>query len=140
MVICPPVRYADGTSYGRSRKSRAVQRYTSSWRYMHPFSAVTTSVEVECFDFGQLELTDYQGLRAGKMMELLGEHWGNTCPDCSVPDYWFGEFVTMFDDPRNRGDHGVKKLGLNNTGWEALAKLRAGRVRLAGVKDNVRPY
>lgn len=146
LVVRPQIKLANGEVLGRSRKTRAVQRYDASWRKMHPFNAVTASIEVECFDFGAFEVYCDWGMLAGSMMEQLGEHWSKTCPECCIIDFWFSEFIKQvcFTDQShwNRGKHGVKKLpgGLNNTGWEVLVELNAAKVHTTGVKDRIRPF
>lgn len=144
LEVRPQIKLPDGTTVGRSRKTRAVQRYDASWRKMHPFSAITSSIEVECFDFGAFEVFFDFGMLAGHMMDQLGQHWGALCPDCCIPDFWFSEFVKDVchtdNSHWNRGKHGVKKMGLNNTGWEILAKLSAGKIQATGVKDRIRPF
>lgn len=145
-VLEPPTRYDDGTTHDRSKASRAGMRYIASWRKMHPFSSVTTSVELECFDFGDLSLFNDEGMLLGTMMEQLYNHWSHKCPDCCIFPLWFGEFIRDFDPiidiAFKFGNHGVRRLpgGLNNTGWETLAKLRAGQVELTGEIDVVKPY
>jgi hypothetical protein len=122
-----------------------VERFSSSWRRMVPFSAATTSFEVECFDNGDFEIYDDEGLTAGDMMEQLGRHWGHVCPDCCIFDYWFAEFVIYCCRTDrswwNRGEHDVRKLGLDNTGWDALSVMyEANTVAPTGHKDRQRPY
>jgi hypothetical protein len=112
---------------------------------MVPFSAATTSFEVECFDNGDLEIYNDEGLTAGDMMEQLGRHWGHVCPDCCIFDYWFAEFVVYCCRTDrswwNRGEHDVRKLGLDNTGWDALSVMyEANTVAPTGHKDRQRPY
>lgn len=142
LVVRADIRYPDGTTYGRSRASRAIQHYCASWRKMHPFSAVTTAVEFECFDFGDLSIFNDEGMLFGDMMEQLFRHWANDCPDCCIFEFWFSDFVKPYNINLNCGDHGVQKLpgGLNNTGWETLDKLRAGQVELTGHVDVVKGY
>jgi hypothetical protein len=145
VILVPPKRYPDGTIHNRSHRTHAVQRFNASWRKMAPFSAETTSIQVECFDFGFLEIYEDEGLTAGAMMEQLGRHWGYDCPDCCIFDYWFAEFVQYccYTDQSymNRGEHGVRKLGLDNTGWDALSEMSEhDTVRLTGIKDRHRPY
>jgi len=144
-MLVRPRRYADGTIHGSSHRTHAVERFTASWRRMAPFSAATTSIQVECFDFGFLDLYEDAGLTAGSLMEQLGEHWGSECPDCCIFDFWFAEFVLpcCYTDQSymNRGEHGVRKLGLDNTGWDALCKMyELDNVSLTGIKDRQRPY
>jgi hypothetical protein len=141
--IGAPRRFPDGTIQGSSHRSHTVERPSASWRRMVPFSATTTSFEVECFDNGDLEVYDDEGLTAGDMMEQLGRHWGNVCPDCCIFDYWFAEFVCHTDHSYwNRGEHGVRKLALDNTtGWDALSEMyEADIVAVTGVKERHRPY
>jgi len=146
LIVLPQIKLPDGTTYGRSSKTRAVQRKDASWRKMHPFSAITASIEVECFDFGAFEVYCDWGMLAGSMMDQLGEHWSNTCPECCILDFWFSEFIKQIcltdQSHLNRGKHGVRKLpgGLNNTGWEVLAKLSAAKVRVTNIKDRIRPF
>lgn len=144
LVVRPQIKLADGTTRGSSKKTRAVQRNDASWRKMHPFSALTASIEVECYDNGAFEAYCDWGMLAGSMMDQLGEHWANICPDCCIVDYWFSEFIkpvcSTDNSHWNRGDHGVKKLGLDNTGWEILAKLADGKIQTTGVKDRIRPF
>lgn len=146
IVIRPQPKLIDGSTRGSTPKRRAVQRYEASWRKMHPFSAVTASVEIECFSSGALKVrSDWAyAMLSGEMMERLGEHWGEFCPDCCIVDYWFSEFikdVSHTDNSHwNRGQHGVRKLGLNNTGWEVLEKLRANKVQATGEQDRIRPF
>jgi hypothetical protein len=52
--------------------SVAVERFSTSWCKMAPFSAAVTSFRVECFDFDTLEIWCDEGLTAGDMMEQLG--------------------------------------------------------------------
>lgn len=144
--ILPPKRTAAGTIWGSSHRTHAVELFSASWRRMVPFSATTTSFEVECFDNGDLEVYDDEGLTAGDMMEQLGRHWGNVCPDCCIFDYWFAEFVKYCCHTDhsywNRGEHGVRKLALDNTtGWDALSEMyEADIVAITGVKERHRPY
>jgi hypothetical protein len=144
LLVIPQIRLPDGTTEGRSRRTRAVQRYDASWRKMNLFSEITTSIEVECFDFGSFEVFLDHGMTAGYIMEVLGQHWSITCPDCCIFDFWFREFtdnVCHTDNSHwNRGKHGVKKLGLNHTGWEILAMLGDGRLETTGFKDRIRPF
>jgi hypothetical protein len=146
LVVHPQLKLADGTVPGHSRKTRAVQHKDASWRKMHPFSATTASIEVECFDFGPFEVYCDWGMLAGSMMDQLGEHWSKTCPECCILDFWFSEFIKQIcltdQSYVNRGKHGVKKLpgGLNNTGWEVLTKLNAAKVQVTNVKDRIRPF
>jgi hypothetical protein len=112
---------------------------------MVPFSADTTSFQVECFDFDYLEIYEDGGLTAGDMMEQLSKHWSNDCSICCIFDYWFAEFVKYccYTDASymNRGEHGVRKLELGNTGWSALSIMEEqNTVRLTGFKDRHRPY
>jgi hypothetical protein len=142
--VLPQIRLPDGTTEGRSRCTRAVQRYDASWRKMNLFSEITSSIEVECFDFDSFEVFLDHGMTAGYIMEVLGQHWSITCPDCCILDFWFREFiddVCHIDNSHwNRGKHGVKKLGLNHTGWEILAMLGAGRLETTDFKDRIRPF
>jgi hypothetical protein len=83
-------------------------------------------------------------------MEQLGNHWGEQCLDCCIPEFWFSEFVELsyltddtYDDERsrfNRGDHGARKLGsVDQTGWEILALLNAAPVKPGYFLDRIRP-
>lgn len=151
LVVHPKARHADGTTQGwgpndlRSPEDRAVLRYEASWRKMHPFSATTSSIMIECFDFGLLEVHCDWGLLCGSMMEQLGEHWSIKCRECCIPHFWFEEFtkkVSLADGFHvNRGNHGVRKLGsVNHTGWEILALLNAAPVQVSCFQDRIRPY
>lgn len=150
-VVHPKVRHGDGTTQGwgpndlRSPQDQAVLRYDASWRKMHPFSATTSSIMVECFDFGPVEVHCDWGLGCGSMMEQLGEHWSTKCRECCIPDFWFAEFIKKvgFTDQSdiNRGNHGVRKLGgVDQTGWEILALLNAAPIEVFCFKDRIRPY
>ena len=147
----PKVRHADGTTQGwgpndvRSPQDQAVLRYDASWRRMHPFSATTSSIMVECFDFGPIEVHCDWGLLCGSMMEQLGEHWSTKCRECCIPHFWFAEFtqkVCYTDGSHvNRGNHGVRKLGsVDQTGWEILALLNAAPIGVSCFQDRIRPY
>ena len=151
LAVHPKIRHADGTTQGwhptdgRSLETQAVMRYEASWRKMRPFSATTSSVEFECFDFGLIDVHCDWGLLCGNMMEQLGEHWSTTCRECCIPHYWFAEFtkkVSYTDGSHvNRGNHGVRKLGsVNQTGWEILALLNAAPIEVSCFKDRIRPY
>ena len=143
--LVPPRRYDDGTIHGSSHRTHAVERFSASWRKMAPFSAAVTSFRVECFDFDTLEIWCDEGLTAGDMMEQIGHHWSFDCRDCCIYDFWFSEFLKYckYTDRgwQNRGNHGVQKLGLDNTGWDALSKMyEADTVAITGVWDGQRPY
>jgi len=143
--LVSPIRYEDGGIHHCSHRTHAIQHWDASWREMVPFSAAVTSFRVECFDFDTLEIWNDEGLTAGSMMEQLGKHWGNDCRDCCIYDYWFSEFVKCRPATDrgwcNRGQHGVRKLGLDNTGWDALSKMyEADTVAVTGAKDRHRPY
>jgi len=143
-MLVRPVRYTDGTIHNRSHRTHAVQRFNASWRKMAPFSAATASIRVECFDFGFLQIWEEGGMTAGSMMEQLGEHWGGECPDCCIFDFWFAEFVLpcCYTDQSymNRGEHGVRKLGLDNTGWDALSAMHElDSVRPTGERERHMP-
>jgi hypothetical protein len=144
LVVRPQEKNLDGSTKGRSRKTRAVTRRDASWRKMHPFSALTASIAVECFDFGNFEVFCDWGMLAGSMMDQLGEHWGNICPECCIPDFWFSELIkeVCYTDGSwcNRGKHGVRRIGINHTGWEVLGRLNRSRVRLTDIKEYIRPY
>jgi len=154
LVIHPQMRHGDGTTetilYNgkpavHSRKTRAVLRYAASWRKMHPFSATTSSIEVECFDFGSFEVFCDWGMLCGSLMEQLGEHWSQTCPECCIPHFWFDEFIKKgchTDGSHvNRSKHGVRKLGsVDMTGWEILTLLNTDPVRPMYFQDRIRPY
>jgi hypothetical protein len=155
LVLRPKMRHGDGTtetifSNGKparhSSKTNAVMSYDASWRKMHPFSATTSSIEVECFDFGNLEIFCDWGLLCGNMMEQLGNHWSEQCQECCIPEFWFSEFIKLACRPdgshaNNRGDHGVRKLGsVDQTGWEILALLNAAPVKPGYFLDRIRPY
>jgi hypothetical protein len=159
VLVLPKRRHGDGTTESLfangepvrlARRTRAVMNYDASWRKMHPFSATTSSIEVQCFDFGPLEVFCDWGLLCGNMMEQLGNHWGEQCLDCCIPEFWFSEFVELsyltddtYDDERsrfNRGDHGARKLGsVDQTGWEILALLNAAPVKPGYFLDRIRP-
>lgn len=138
-------RYSNGKPAGHSKKTNDVLNYDASWRKMHPFSATTSSIEVECFDFGDFEVFCDWGLLCGSLMEQLGEHWSEKCKDCCIPDFWFGEFIKQccYTDLShlNRGNHGVRKLGsVYQTGWEILGLLNANPVTVSCFQDRIRPY
>ena len=151
LVVHPKVRHADGTTQGwgptdvRSREDQAAMRYEASWRKMYPFSATTSSIMVECYDFGTVEVHCDWGLLCGSMMEQLGEHWSTKCRECCIPQFWFEEFIQKVSSTDgshvNRGNHGVRKLGsVNQTGWEILALLNAAPVHVSCFQDRIRPY
>ncbi|KAM0707051.1 hypothetical protein Q7P35_006382 [Cladosporium inversicolor] len=138
-------RYSNGKPARHSKKTNAVLNYDASWRKMHPFSATTSSIEVECFDFGDFEVFCDWGLLCGSLMEQLGEHWSEKCKDCCIPDFWFAEFIkeVCYTDLShfNRGNHGVRKLGsVHQIGWEILGLLNANPVTGSCFQDRIRPY
>lgn len=142
LIVQPPPRLSDGSGPGQDSKTQAVQRYNASWRQMHPLSAVTASMKVKCFENGDLTLRPEfaWALLSGELMEKLGRHWGTDCPECCITDYWFAEFIKdVWPHENNRGKHGVRKLGLNLTGWEMLVKLQDNKVQPTGEQDLLVP-